>query len=279
MNYRHAFHAGNFADLMKHAAVLALLPLLRKKRPLWVVDTHAGAGLYDLEDPRAMRSKEAEAGILTLLGGDVPEALLPLAERVRAMMARFDGHKVYPGSPLLIGTSLRTDDQYVGYELDEDVFFDLKDTLEPYDASTHCKKGDGFEGAMRLAAAFATESLDRDLFVLIDPPYERGDDYSRLVESVVEVMIQKPDASQLIWAPFKDRETLDALIRRFEACGLTGDVFEARLQDPINPMKMNGSVLIGIGLPEAGLSQIHAISQAVVARLGTETGEARHWRF
>ena len=80
MNYRHGYHAGNFADLAKHAAVLALLRAMRDGGPLLVVDTHAGAGAYDLSDAAFARSKEAEAGVQTLLAGDAPDSLGPLAD-------------------------------------------------------------------------------------------------------------------------------------------------------------------------------------------------------
>src|SRR5690349_5531515 len=135
MNYRHGFHAGNFADLAKHAAMLTLLRLLRNnEKPLLVVDTHAGAGYYDLSNPDFARSKEAEAGIKYLMSRDVPESLKPLADYVRAKNAKagFKGQiGIYPGSPVLILDHQRAGDQYVGCELRDDDYRLLHDRIEP----------------------------------------------------------------------------------------------------------------------------------------------------
>src|SRR4051812_31947197 len=102
MNYRHAYHAGNFADLVKHAALTRLLAqLMEDPSPLTVVDTHAGAGLYDLGDPEQQRSREAEAGVKRLQGAALP----PEFDRLQAAITRRNpggGVQTYPGSPALI---------------------------------------------------------------------------------------------------------------------------------------------------------------------------------
>ena len=118
MNYRHAFHAGNFADLVKHAALLQLLERMQADpRPLQVFDTHAGRGLYDLSGEEAQRSGEAEEGVIQLMQArDLPPAFAGL----RKAVAQLNGGgetALYPGSPMLVADALRKGDAYLGCEL------------------------------------------------------------------------------------------------------------------------------------------------------------------
>ena len=133
MNYRHAFHAGNFADLQKHAIVLALLKALTDgEAPLSVIDTHAGAGAYDLGGDMAQRSGEAAAGVGRLLAmDDAPAVFAPLIAAVKALNGGGSG-SLYPGSPLLIARALRKTDRYTACELRPDDFDSLRRTLAPY---------------------------------------------------------------------------------------------------------------------------------------------------
>ena len=131
MNYRHSFHAGNFADIVKHALLLWLLERRQAQGAVSVIDTHAGAGLYDLTGDAA-RSKEADAGIARLMAAaDRP----PLIEALAAEVARLNpdgGVTVYPGSPLLVAGRLGEDDRYVGFELHPPVLDLLTGALEAY---------------------------------------------------------------------------------------------------------------------------------------------------
>ncbi|MGA9659198.1 MAG: 23S rRNA (adenine(2030)-N(6))-methyltransferase RlmJ [Asticcacaulis sp.] len=278
MNYRHGFHAGNFADLAKHAAVLSLLRLLRDNAaPLMVVDTHAGAGFYDLSNPDFARSKEAEAGIKYLMGRDVPESLKPLADYVRTKNAQsgFREHiGIYPGSPVLVLDHQRTGDDYVGAELRADDFYLLKDRVEP---RGQVVREDGYDVAVEAAHD------DKDLFYLIDPPFEKSDDYDRIVETAHAVLSLRPDARFLIWLPLKDLETFDSWLRHMESAISEGDlmsapeilVAELRLRPLWNPMKMNGCALVAINAPSVFADKLRAISEDVVRTFGEAGGEAR----
>jgi len=278
MNYRHGFHAGNFADLAKHAAVLAFLRLMRlRDHPIMVIDTHAGAGSYDLSNPDFSRSKEAEAGIKHLLGTEVPDSLRPLAEYVRAKNAKAgfsDRIGIYPGSPTLILDHQRTGDDYVGAELREDDFYLLRDRVEPR-GQVVCE--DGYDVAIEAA------NDDKDLFYLIDPPFEKADDYERIVETVHAVLSLRPDAHFLIWLPLKDLETFDAWLRLMERdlgetnLASTPEILvaELRLRPLWNPMKMNGCALVSIHAPEGFSAQLEAISKDVVALFGEAGGTAK----
>ncbi len=274
MNYRHGYHAGNFADLAKHAALLVLLRLLRDgDKPLRVVDTHAGAGAYDLSDADFARSKEAEAGIKHLLGQNVPESLKPLADYVRAKNAAEGFHArvgFYPGSPLLTLDHLRAEDDYIGCELRPDDYAILREVVEPRGAAIQT---DGYA----IAAEVAGDLNDAGLLYLIDPPFERPGDYAAIVTTLTGVLDVRPDARALIWLPIKDLETLDAFLRHLERDLEGADIVsaEVRLRPLWNPMKMNGCALVAVNAPEGFAQTLEAIARDVVAVFGEAGGEAR----
>jgi len=279
MNYRHGFHAGNFADLAKHAALLTWLKSLRDGPPVLVVDTHAGAGLYDLSNQDFARSKEAEAGIKYLLGGDVPDSLEPLAGYVRAKNAHAgfrDRVGLYPGSPLIVVDHLRAEDGYIGCELRSDDFALLRSRIEP---RGRAMREDGY------AVAAGAADDPRDLFYLIDPPFEAPDDYDRITATLGTVLARRPEASALVWLPLKDLETFDAWLRGMERMmdGLARrpalTVAELRLRPLWNPMKMNGCVLAAINPPAGYSNRLDAIARDVVAVFGDAGGLARTRTF
>jgi len=271
MNYRHAFHAGNFADLLKHAILLELLQVLAGRgRPLRVIDTHAGAGLYDLEDTPTLRSGEAAAGVLRLTAAGPADD--PLLERLRAEVAALnpDGLRIYPGSPVLALRGLGPADRLIACELRAEEAGLLRESLNRmkpvHAAEALVRVVDGFEYAATLSS-----DPSRSTLVLIDPPYEMGDDYDRVVDTTARLLRQRPSPVVAIWAPVKDLETLDALIRRLEAIpGLNGYAAQVRLRPLVNPMRMNGCVMIIVGAE--GTCEAADRTAAAVARLCGETG-------
>jgi 23S rRNA (adenine2030-N6)-methyltransferase len=278
MNYRHGYHAGNFADLAKHAALLAFIRLWPRDGLLrWVVDTHAGAGFYDLSDPDFARSKEAEAGIKYLLSSDVPDSLKPLADYVRAKNASAgyrDRIGIYPGSPVLCLDHRTGNDRYVGCELRNDDFDLLQRRIEP---AGQAIQADGYT----MAAEIAAESGDADILCLIDPPFEQSGDYAAIVDTLHAVLEVRPDARALIWLPLKDLETFDAFLRHLEreVSGVGVLVSELRLRPLTNPMKMNGCALVAVHAPDGFEDQLRRIAADVVAVFGEPGGEARTWRL
>lgn len=273
MNYRHAFHAGNFADLVKHAAVTLIMDRLGAARePLLVVDSHAGAGAYDLAGDLARKSKEAEAGIVRLMADDsTPAAFDGLKAAVRKANPK-GAVRTYPGSPMLIADRLRPGDGYVGAELRPDDFATLKQTLTGSRGRTSAVNTDGFE----LVSAQAGDS--RNLLVLIDPPYERPDDYARIIEAVQPVLARAKPATVLVWLPLKDLETFDAFLRRLEALG-PGPVLiaETRLHPLTDPMRMNGCALVVLGPPPGFEPELKAAMDWVVKASGGPGGLAKIW--
>ncbi len=268
MNYRHSFHAGNFADLVKHALVLWLLRARQTAGPVTVIDTHAGAGLYDLTGD-AMRSKEAEAGVMLLMAAEgLPPAIKALADEVRAVNGGTDGVRFYPGSPLLVARSLRAEDAYRGFELHPPVVELLDQALTGF-ANAGGEAGDGYDRAREAARGVKAP------LVLIDPPFEKPDDYVRSAETARAVVRADRFATVAIWTPLKDLETFDGFLRR-----LSGDVLvaEARLRPLTNPMKMNGCAMVMLNAPKGTDDVATEVCNWVACTLGDPGAKGEVWR-
>ena len=276
MNYRHAFHAGNFADLQKHAILLALLSALTAEdAPLSVIDTHAGAGAYDLGGDMAQRSGEAAAGIGRLLVADnVPAVFAPLVADVRALNGGGEG-SLYPGSPLLIARHLRKTDRYSACELRPDDYDSLRRTLAPY-AFAQAVKDDGYATAVARAGKGA-RSEGRTL-VLIDPPFERSDDYAQIVATTKAVLARDRHAVIAAWMPLKDLETFDAFMRAIETVTKDALAAELRLRPLTDPMKMNGCAMVIVGAPKSTEAAITEATTWLADNLGDTGAKARIWR-
>ena len=271
MNYRHSFHAGNFADVVKHALLLRLLELRRATGPVAVVDTHAGSGLYDLSGDGA-RSREAEAGIARLMTADaLPAVVAALADRVRTLNPD-GGARLYPGSPWLVVGGMGPDDRYVGFEMNPPVLELLQAALA---GAPHARAlgGDGYDQA--LAAARATSGA----VVLIDPPFERPDDYLRAADLAAAVVKADPAATVAVWTPLKDMETFDGFLRRLAGAGAPSPlVAEARLRPLTNPMKMNGCAMVFLNPPECLEAAAREVCGWVADHLGDAGARAEVWR-
>lgn len=203
MNYRHAFHAGNHADVLKHAVLsLCLLHLKRKPGAFTVLDTHAGCGLYDLSDEAAQRGGEWEEGVGRLWRwAEAPAALSPYLEALSALNPE-GALQIYPGSPALIAQSLRAQDRLIACELHPDDFRTLKRRFAR-DRRTRIHHRDGWEGLNALLP-FA----ERRGLILIDPPYEAGEDYRLGAEGVRAALQKFPQGTILWWRPLKDERVL-----------------------------------------------------------------------
>jgi len=263
LNYRHAFHAGNFADLVKHAALLQLIArLAADPAPLTVLDTHAGRGLYDLTGPEAQRSGEAEAGVGRLMSAQgVPPEFASLLAAVKRLNGA--GKLVrYPGSPWLVAEALRTGDRYVGYELRAPEHAALRKALsERAGVETQC--ADGF------SAALARCPKSGRVLVLIDPPFERADDYAQVVSVVTALRRKNPAVQAMIWLPLKDLETFDAFLRDLEdetdAPILVG---ETRMRPLTDPLKMNGCALVLVGADASFAAGLEPLCRWTAETLG-----------
>jgi 23S rRNA (adenine2030-N6)-methyltransferase len=267
MNYRHSFHAGNFADLFKHAALLrALAAVQADKAPLLVVDTHAGAGRYRLP-AEALAVGEARAVARLLADPAASEVFAPL---VRATRPDGDG-LVYPGSPILAAGRLRADDRLIACELRPDDGAELSGALRSYGPRAEVRLEDGYEVLPRVLRSWHGPAL-----VLIDPPFERADDYLRTAEAVAAALRAKPRAHILVWTPYKDLETFDALLRDLEGrVAAPGVAAVLRLRPPVDPLKLNGCALLALNPPKGLEAALHAAGDWIATNLGEPGGGVR----
>ncbi len=273
MNYLHAFHAGNFADLVKHATLLQLLERLAKTRSaLSVLDTHAGRGLYNLSGNEAVRSGEAAAGIARLMQAkDLPAVFAGLRKAVTDLNTS-GPLRFYPGSPCLVAGQLRSGDSYLGCELRPDEQAALVSALKPY-KNAHAICSDGYGEATRKPI---NKPFD---LILIDPPFERADDYARIVQTLAAVAKVSPHATSLIWLPMKDLETFDSLLRELEEAGIDDMLIaETRMRPLSDPMKMNGCALLLTNPPPEFATVLSDICSWVAETLG-DHGQARVWHM
>ena len=210
MNYRHAFHAGNFADVIKHLALVAILDHLRKKEAGFaVIDTHAGRGLYDLASDEARRGGEWQAGIGRLRNhDDGPE----LVRRYRAIADSF-GLACYPGSPLIAASLLRPQDRLLAIEKQPEEFEALRRTLAPFKRA----RAIAADGYVRLPALLPPK--ERRGLVLIDPPYESPDEFPAVARAVKTVLTRFATGIVLIWFPVKSAAEADSFCGEVNAQG------------------------------------------------------------
>lgn len=209
LSYRHIYHAGNFADVFKHVVLVELLRALRRKEaPFCVLDTHAGLGCYDLTADEAQKNREFAGGVLQAM--ECPEPPAAVAEYLALVRAENGGAVTvarYPGSPRLIRALLRSHDRLVLSELHKTDHARLK-TLFAGDAQVAVHRQDAYQGLK----AFLPPGERRGL-VLIDPPYERKDEYTRVVEALTVAHGRWPTGVYAVWYPILSR----SLAGRFHA--------------------------------------------------------------
>jgi 23S rRNA (adenine2030-N6)-methyltransferase len=218
MNYRHGFHAGNFADVCKHAVLARVIAHLREKPSAFrVIDTHAGPGLTKLTGPEATRTGEWREGIGRLvaasLRAEVQLLLAPYLDAVAAVNP--PGRLVaYPGSALLAQAWLRRNDRLIACELEPSAASALIQCLKG-DARTKAVVLDGFTAL----GAFVPPKERRGV-VLIDPPFERPDEFGRLRAGLAMAHRKWPTGIYLVWYPIKDRRVSDAFARDVAHSGM-----------------------------------------------------------
>lgn len=240
MNYRHAFHAGNFADVVKHAILSRLVAHLRKKESAFrVIDTHSGAGSYDLTGPEALRSPEWRDGIGRVLDTDVDPAALPLlADYLAAVRAINPPGKIirYPGSPLLVRAWLRRADRLIACELEPSAAKALAQNLH----GERRAKVVTIDGWTALSAYIPPK--ERRGLVLIDPPYEQPDEFARLAAALCAAVDKWPTGVFFAWYPIKDASQIVALLRDLRARKMTNMLrAEFTLSSSPDDTKLRGS--------------------------------------
>jgi 23S rRNA (adenine2030-N6)-methyltransferase len=217
-SYRHGFHAGNHADVLKHMVLISVLKhLTAKATAVTVVDTHAGAGLYRLDSDFAGTSGEAQDGILKLLASPLAAAAPPLLADYLALIASFNPSgkkKIYPGSPFVTQALLRQDprDRLWAFELHPTDSKALATHFEQVDQrQIGLKREDGFEGVRALLPPPSRRGL-----VLIDPSYELKADYGRVASCIQDSLKKFATGSYMVWYPVIPRPEAHELPRRLK---------------------------------------------------------------
>ena len=248
MNYRHAYHAGNFADVVKHVALSRLVEYLKlKDKAFRVIDTHAGAGRYDLSSEEAQKTGEWLEGIGRLLetkpSVEAQALLAPYLEAVRAINPD-GGVKKYPGSPLIVRHLLRPQDRLSAIELHPQDFQRLK-TLFAGDFQVRAIELDGW-----LSLGAHLPPKEKRGLVLVDPPFEQEGEFERLVDGLTRAHRRWPNGIYALWYPIKDRAAVARFRRELKASGIPKilDVaFEVRL--PSRDERLDGSGLVVVNPP------------------------------
>ncbi len=242
MNYQHAFHAGNFADVHKHAVLARILVHLRNKPAAFrVIDTHAGAGRYDLTSSEASRGGEWQNGIKRLWEGShgpaLKDFLSPYLEAVTALNPG-GSLRTYPGSPAIVQNLLRRQDRLIACELEPRAANALKRMLRG-DLRAKALSIDGW-----IALGAYVPPKERRGLVLVDPPFEQTDDFTRLSNELAAAHRKWPTGIYLLWYPIKDRDAPDALARRLRKLAVP-NILRSELM--LGSSRLDGG-LIGSGL-------------------------------
>jgi len=326
MNYRHAFHAGNFADVIKHAVLTRILVhLLGKPAAFRVIDTHAGAGVYDLTGDEASRSGEWRSGIGRLLAAPIAPAVRALLEPYLDVVASFNSASLrgtstaprspadagtrrdhsnqddsnqnaqsldsglrgndqlasgstrteymltsYPGSPALVRALLRTQDRLVACELEPKAYALLAHNL----ARDRRIKTVAIDGWMAWNAY--VPPLERRGIVVVDPPFEEAQDFTRLAHGLETAYRKWASGIYLLWYPIKGRQEPDALARRLKRSGIAR-ILRAELAVGATPAQgpLGGCGLIVINPPWTLENELAAILPELVKALGSRNSNYR----
>jgi 23S rRNA (adenine2030-N6)-methyltransferase len=272
MNYRHAFHAGNHADALKHVVLLALCDALAvKPAACFALDTHAGRGLYRLEGQDALRTGEASAGIGRLQRGADP-AIDRYLDAIAACRARH-GADAYPGSPWLLAHALRAQDRIACCELQAEEAAALKANFAG-DARVAVHRRDGYAAIKALLPPKAGgERFARGL-VLVDPPYEAQlHEFDAAFAALRDGLERWPQATFALWYPVKQRRTLQRTYRQAAALPAKSALrVELLVRADDSPLRMNGSGLLLYNPPFGLETRLPATLAALRAQLEERPG-------
>ncbi|MBV8848452.1 MAG: 23S rRNA (adenine(2030)-N(6))-methyltransferase RlmJ [Methylobacteriaceae bacterium] len=279
MNYRHGFHAGNFADVFKHVFLTRILAYLaRKGTPFRVIDTHAGAGEYDLASEEAVRGGEWQDGIGRLAdAGDLDvrarELLRPYLEIVGPLRA--DGPPArYPGSPRIVQAMMRGQDRVTFCELHPQTFADLRANFRR-DARIACLNLDGYIG---LNAGVPPK--ERRGLVLIDPPFERTDEFDAALNALRSAHEKWPTGTYALWYPVKDASAIARFATAIVESGIRRVLrLELAVEAPLAGGKLARAGLILINPPYVLEEEAAILMPALARKLArtAQTGILREW--
>jgi 23S rRNA (adenine2030-N6)-methyltransferase len=263
MNYRHSFHAGNSADVVKHSLLIALVRALQlKDGALTLIDTHAGCGIYDLEGDQAQRTGEAMQGVVRAFAD-----ASPLLDDYRAaVQAVNDGAepRLYPGSPRILAQLLRPQDLLILNEKHPEDAYALRGAMRGTAAAVH--ERDAYE----LWLAMVPTRTSRGV-VVVDPPYEQTDERARITTTLAAAHRKWAHGVTVIWYPLKDHETHFQWKKQLRRLGIPKVMnVEHWLYDSVQPGIYNGAGLFIINPPYAFTQGLPPLLEALRVALAPE---------
>jgi len=264
LSYRHSYHAGNHADVLKHIIQVEILEhLIKKDSTFDYIDTHAGAGLYNLQSEHATKLQEYTQGIAKLNSDEWPE--LATYFEILDKQNPSQQHHFYPGSPLIATHFLRKKDRAWLYELHpKDAELLLKNTRKI--RNVRVMREDGFKGLLSLLPP-----VSRRGFVLIDPSYEIKTDYGKVFSVLDEAYKKFPTGSYALWYPVVDRKIIDQLERKFIRSGIKNvQQFELGMRQDQFGTGMSSSGMIVINPPWTLMDKMTTVLPKLVNSLGGE---------
>jgi len=273
MNYRHAYHAGNFADVIKHAALTLVLDHLRKKEtPFCVVDTHAGIGCYDLKSGEAEKTGEFAEGIGRLLAGDpLPSSLDGYLAAIQAVNPDWPTLRFYPGSPRIARALLRPDDRLALVELHPEDARALK-----YEFAGDPQVGVHANDAYTALKALLPPKERRGL-VLIDPPFEVTDEFQRIAKGLQQALRRWPTGIYGLWYPIKAPEPIERFLGEITALGRPCFTAELYRHAPNDPARLNGCGLLLLNPPWKLDEALADLLPVLADRLGATGPSGVRW--
>lgn len=263
MNYRHSFHAGNSADVVKHSLLIALVRALQLKQgALTLIDTHAGCGLYDLEGDQAQRTGEAAQGVLRAMA-DANPLLDDYRAAVQAVNAGAEP-RLYPGSPRILAQLLRPQDFLILNEKHPEDAVALRNAMRGTPAAVHQR--DAYE----LWLAMLPTRTPRGV-VVVDPPYEQTDERARITATLAAACRKWAHGVTVIWYPLKDRATHGQWKHQLRKLGIPKFLgVEHWLYDRDQPGIYNGAGLFIVNPPYAFTEGLPPLLEALRASLAPE---------
>jgi 23S rRNA (adenine2030-N6)-methyltransferase len=264
MNYRHAFHAGNFADVVKHLILTRIILYFQRKAAAFrVIDTHAGRGRYDLTSREAERSPEWRDGIARVLAKGLPDLATPYLDAIRAFNP--DGVATYPGSPVLARHLLRPQDRLEAVELHPEDAATLREEFAG-DIQTRVIALDGW-----LALGAHLPPKEKRGIVLVDPPFEEDGEWERLVAGLVKAHKRFATGTYALWYPLKDVPEVEAFVAALRDTGIPDILrIELTIRKPSTPSRLFGTGMIVVNPPYVLEAEMKTLLPPLAAALADD---------
>jgi 23S rRNA (adenine2030-N6)-methyltransferase len=268
LSYRHAFHAGNFADVLKHSVLTLVLEyMVRKEKGFTYIDSHSGAGMYSLKDEYAQKTAEYKGGIAKIIAAltdeNFPEALKPYVELIQRLNTENSELEIYPGSPGVAKQLMRRQDSTHLFELHPTDIQHLTEFCTRWKKS-HVKQSDGYQGVLGLVPPPSRRGV-----VLIDPPYELKEDYAKAVKTIVKAYKKFNSGTYILWYPVVTRERIHAMEKDFTRSEVKNLLqVEFCLQADSDEYGMTGTGLFIVNPPWQLKKQLEEILPFMKATLG-----------